>query len=46
MEITSIFGKFESYIHGSVGSRLVSVGRLAGLLADQNVILLEIYKIL
>ena len=46
MEMTFIFRKFEGYIPSGIGARSVSVGRLAGWLADENVISFEIFKIL
>ena len=41
-EITFIFRKFEGYIPSGIGARSVPVSRLA----DENVILFEIFKIL
>ena len=44
-EIKFIFRKFKGYIHSGIGSKSVpvgrQVGRLAGRLADENVILFE-----
>ena len=37
-EIALIFRKFEGYVLSSIGSRSVPVDRLAGWLADENVI--------
>ena len=45
-EIALIFGKFEGYILSGIGSRSVPVDRLAGWLADENVISLEFFEIL
>ena len=45
-EIMFIFRKFEGYIPSGIGSRSVPLGREAGRLADENVILFEIFKIL
>ena len=41
-----IFRKFEGYIPSGIGTRSLPVGRLAGWLADENIISFEIFKIL
>ena len=46
MEIAFIFGKFEGYILSGIGSRSISVDKLAGWLSDENVISFEFFKIL
>ena len=45
-EIVLIFGKFEGYLLSGIGSRSVPFNRQAGTLSDENVISLEIFKIL
>ena len=44
--ITFIFRKFEGYIPSGIGARSVPVSRQAGMLADENIISFEIFKIL